>query len=290
MNISYDAYKVFCAVASFGSITGAAEKLYISQPAVSQSIRQLEEALGCALFVREPKGVRLTEEGRLLYSHVSEGIRKIEAGERGIARMLRMDMGEIRIGASDMTLQYFLLPYLEAFHRQHPEIRIRITNNPTPQTVQALLEDQIDFALVSDPLPAYKGVRCTPVREIRDILVCSGTRQVQTCRLDDLPPDDFILLEHGTSTRAFLDREFARRGIRPDPKFELATSALIVQFAARGLGIGCVVRDFAEEKLRTGEIQELPLADPFPPRHICLLRREQAVSRASEMLMAAFCM
>ena len=156
--------------------------------------------------------------------------------------------------------------------------------------MQALLEDQIDFALVSDPLPAYKGVRCTPVREIRDILVCSGTRQVQTCRLDDLPPDDFILLEHGTSTRAFLDREFARRGIRPDPKFELATSALIVQFAARGLGIGCVVRDFAEEKLRTGEIQELPLADPFPPRHICLLRREQAVSRASEMLMATFCM
>lgn len=55
MNISYDAYKVFCAVASLGSITGAAEKLYISQPAVSQSIRQLEEALGCALFVREPK-------------------------------------------------------------------------------------------------------------------------------------------------------------------------------------------------------------------------------------------
>ena len=121
MNISYDAYKVFCAVASLGSITGAAEKLYISQPAVSQSIRQLEEALGCALFVREPKGVRLTEEGRLLYSHVSEGIRKIEAGERGIARMLRMDMGEIRIGASDMTLQYFLLPYLEAFHPHHEQ-------------------------------------------------------------------------------------------------------------------------------------------------------------------------
>lgn len=289
MNISYDAYRVFCAVASCGSVTAAAEQLYISQPAVSQSIRQMEDALSCTLFVREPKGVRLTEEGRLLYAYASEGIQKLAAGERNLAAMLRMDTGEIKIGASDMTLQYCLLPCLEQFHREFPKIKISITNNPTPQTMQALLMDEIDFALVSDPFPEHKGLKRIPIREIQDVLVCERSLFPGEYSLSELPSDSLILLERSTSTRKFLEREFEARGLTVEPKFELATSALIVQFALRGLGVGCVVRDFAEDLIAAGKIREIKLRDPLPPRHICLLRKSHVVSKASETLMKLVC-
>ena len=113
-NLEY--YKVFYFVALEGSITAAAEKLSISQPAVSQSLKQLETSLGTRLFVRVSKGVRLTKEGELLLAYIKSGYEQIELGEQMLHKMLNLDMGEIRIGASDMTLQFFLLPFLEKFH------------------------------------------------------------------------------------------------------------------------------------------------------------------------------
>ena len=113
MNISYDLYRLFYMVAKKGSITAAAEALYISQPAVSQSIRQLEEGLGCRLFLRTAKGVTLTAEGRELYGYVSVGIDELEKGEKRLSALVNLDSGEMHIGASDMTLEFFLLPYLE---------------------------------------------------------------------------------------------------------------------------------------------------------------------------------
>ena len=120
MNISYDLYRLFYMVAKKGSITAAAEALYISQPAVSQSIRQLEEGLGCRLFLRTAKGVTLTAEGRELYGYVSVGIDELEKGEKRLSALVNLDSGEMHIGASDMTIQFYLLPYLEKFHEQYP--------------------------------------------------------------------------------------------------------------------------------------------------------------------------
>ena len=289
MNISYDWYRLFAAVAECGSITAAAARLYVSQPAVSQCIHQLEKAVGCRLFSRTPKGVKLTREGELLYSHISAGIEAISDGERRLISMLRLDTGEIRIGASDMTLAYFLLPHLERFHSLHPGIRILVTNQPTPQTVALLSEGKIDFAAVSEPIDfPDEDVSVKPVREIEDIFICSS-RYFELLEkpipISALPADQLIMLERRTSTRAYLDAEFARRGFCARPKFELATSSLIVQFAARGLGVGCVVRDFAAEALSRGEVGEIRLVDPFPPRHICILRRTTNISCAADALM-----
>lgn len=136
MNISYDWYKIFGCVAECGSITVAAEKLFISQPAVSQTIKQLEETLDCILFLRTPKGVRLTAEGKTLYKYISEGISAISEGEHRLTAMLRIDTGEIKIGASDMTLEFCLLPYLELFHQKYPNVKIAITSRYNPRTLR----------------------------------------------------------------------------------------------------------------------------------------------------------
>ncbi len=284
MNINYDWYKIFCCVAENESITLASEKLFISQPAVSQSILRLEESVGCPLFLRTPKGVRLTAEGRVLYKYASVGIASFSEGEHRLTAMLRLDMGEIRIGASDMTLEFCLLPYLEEFHKKYPNINIAITNNPTPQTLELLKQGKIDFAAVSGPFSCAE-LDVYPVREIRDIFICSDkTWATETSKVFDLK-DHLILLESNTSTRLFLDNEFRRRGFTVTPKFELATSSQIVSFAARNMGIGCVVYDFAKNAISDGDVYEIIVSDPLPPRQIYVARGAELHSKAADELL-----
>ena len=124
-NLEY--YRVFYHVAKCGSVTKAAAELSLSQPAVSQSIRQLENVLGMRLFVRSARGLTLTAEGKVLYSYAEAGCGQFEAGERNLLQMKNLECGEITIGASDMTLRFFLLPYLERFHERYPGVRFHIT-------------------------------------------------------------------------------------------------------------------------------------------------------------------
>lgn len=283
MNISYDWYRIFYCVAECGSITVAAEKLFISQPAVSQTVKQLEETLECALFLRTPKGVKLTTEGEILYRYISEGVTAFSEGERRLTAMLRLDAGEIRIGASDMTLEFCLLPYLELFHKKYPNVRIAITNNPTPQTLELLKQGRIDFAAVSEPFD-FAGFEVFLIREIKDIFIGSAESEIpENLSLADMK-DELILLEHNTSTRKFLDEEFRKRGICASPKFELATSPQIVGFTARNMGIGCVAADFAEQAIISGKVREIKIRDPLPSRHICVIRSNDLRSIAADKL------
>ena len=152
MDINLEYYKIFYYVAKRQSITLAAEELSISQPAVSQAVKHLEGGLGCALFVRTSKGMRLTKEGELLFSYVQRGYELLLSGEKKLSEMLNPESGEICIGASDMTLQFYLLPYLERFHEAHPKIRVTVTNAPTPETLQHLGDGRIDFGVVNTPI------------------------------------------------------------------------------------------------------------------------------------------
>lgn len=284
MNISYDWYKIFFWAAECNSITLAAEKLYISQPAVSQCIRQLEEAIGCPLFIRTPKGVKLTAEGKTLYTHISDGVNAFSEGERRLTAMLRLDAGEIRIGASDMTLEFCLLAYLERFHKKYPNIKISITNNPTPQTLELLRHGKIDFAVVSEPF-SCEDFEAVPVREIQDIFICKSTCDIANNVSISEFQEQFIMLEKNTSTRTFLDKELRGRGINVSPKFELATSSLIVSFTAKNMGIGCVVADFAKDAIAEGCVKEIKVCDPLPPRKICVVRSPEKISKAADALL-----
>ena len=274
MDINLEYYRVFYQVSRLGSITLAAEQLCISQPAVSQAIKQLEKALNSQLFVRTSKGVRLTQEGEQLYAYVERGLENILDGERMLKRMQELDTGEVRIGASDMTLQFYLLPYLEAFHEDYPKVKVIVSNAPTPETMTSLLEDRIDFGVVSTPLEAEYEVERIPVRPIRNVFVAGDKfsylrgKKLDYKILETMP---CIFLEGNTSTRTFTDEYLEARGVKVEPEFELATSDMIVQFALRNLGIGCVVEDFAAEKLETGELFCLEFEDEMPMRQMCIV-------------------
>ncbi|MCM1045772.1 MAG: LysR family transcriptional regulator [Candidatus Gastranaerophilales bacterium] len=274
VNNNLEYYKVFYYVAKLGSVTGAARELSLSQPAVSQALRQLEGNLGVLLFARVARGVKLTGEGRLLFSYVEKGYEQIELGEAKLRQMQELGFGEIRIGASDMTLKYYLLPYLEQFHEQYPNVKVIVTNAPTPETLQFLREGKIDFGIVSTPFEGSRDMRSAPVREIEDVFV-AGRRFIayknRTLDLQMLQELPMICLEEGTSTRSYMDSFLAKSQVVIRPEFELATSDMIVQFALRSLGVGCVVRDFAQEYLESGQLFELRFNQMIPKRQFCVV-------------------
>lgn len=288
-NVNLEYYRVFCSVCESGGITAAAEALCISQPAVSQAVRQLETALGCRLFLRTSRGVKLTSEGELLLSYVRRGIDAIADGETMLRRMKDLEMGEIRIGASDMTLQFYLLPYLEQFHEEHPNIKVTVSNGPTPETLEELYEGHIDFGIVSTPFETKQAIKSFPVREIQNVFIAGtkfaeefGGRKLSYKELENCP---CIFLERNTSTRRFMDEFLEKRGIMLEPEFELATSEMIVQFVKRNLGIGCLMADFAADAIENGSIFALEFEEEMPKREFCLVAPEKAwMSPASKEL------
>jgi DNA-binding transcriptional LysR family regulator len=271
-NLEY--FKVFYYTAKLGSVTGAANELSISQPAVSQSLKALERSLGVSLFQRASKGVRLTGEGQLLYAHVEKGYEEIERGVEKVRQMLNLELGEVHIGASDMTLRFYLLPFLEEFHERYPDIKVSVANAPTPETLKLLRAGEIDFGVVSTPFPEERDISAETVREIEDVFV-AGRRFIsyknKMLDLQELEKLPLIYLEGSTSTRAYMDAYLAENGVAVQPEFELSTSDMIVQFALRNLGIGCVVRDFATEALDSGLLFELRFNKMIPKRQFCVV-------------------
>lgn len=269
-----ESYKVFYYVAKEKSITLAAKELMISQPAVSQSIKLLEGQIGTSLFVRTSKGMKLTREGELLFSYVSKGYEQIETGERKLNQMLNLELGEVHIGASDMTLQFFLLPFLEKFHEKYPGIKVKVTNAPTPETLNFLQAGHIDFGVVSTPLQHEEGINVREVMEIQDTFV-AGRRFMQyknrTLDFKDLEKLPLICLEGNTSTRNYMDEFLEAEGVKVLPEFELATSDMIVQFALKNLGVGSVMRKFAQEQIENGKLFELRFNKMIPKRKFCIV-------------------
>ncbi len=286
-NLEY--YKVFYHVAKCRSLTQAAGILAVSQPAVSQAMKQLEEALSVKLFVRASKGIDLTPEGKVLFSYVQRGYEQLEEGERQLAGMLDLECGELRIGASDMTLRFYLLPFLERYHEQYPHIKVNVTNAPTPATLQLLKEHKIDFGVISTPFAAEKTV-VLPVKEIEDCFVAGKKfmqykhKKLNFKQLEQMP---IISLEKNTSTRKYIDTFLAKSNVVMQPEFELATSDMIVQFALRNLGIGCVMKEFAREYLEKEELFMLQFKEHIPTRQICVVTEENTpISKAAQRIIS----
>lgn len=278
MDINLEYYKIFYHVGIAGSISGAANQLCISQPAVSQSVKQLENALGTSLFVRKSKGVTLTAEGEVLFSYIKQGYEYMLLGESKLKQLLDMDKGEVRIGASDMTLRYYLLNHLETFHEQYPNIKVSVTNAPTPETLKYLLEGKIDFGIVSGPVEEAEWLSVSPVKDIQDVFI-AGSRFQKFCgkklHLKQLEQMPIVCLEPNTSTRKYVDGFLRENGVVITPEFEIATSDMIVQFVLKNFGVGCVVKEFAKDYLDSGELFELDFHKEIPARQICVAMNEK---------------
>lgn len=289
MDVNLEWYRVFYWTTKTGSLSKAAEELHITQPAVSHTIKQLEAALGGQLFFRTAKGVTLTAEGDVLFRYVEQAFSFMKIGEKAIADMHSLHSGEINIGASDTLCKYYLLPYLEAFHKQHPGVRIRVTNRTTPETLALLKEGKIDFGIVS--LPASdKQIDFRESSSIQDCLVggkAFAGLAGSPLSLDDLHEFPLLLLENGASTRRYIDDFATSNGVSLSPEFELGSIDLLVQFAKRGFGLAFVIGNYVAEELAAGDLIKIRLTPPIPARKIGLATlRGVPLSAASKSFMA----
>lgn len=273
MPVNLELYRVFYYVVRYKSISKAAKELFVSQPAVSQSIKQLENSLGGQLFFRTPKGLKLTPEGEVLFKHVEQGYNFIMAAESKFEEMQNLVSGEVRIGASDMALKYCALPCLETFHKQFPNVKIKVISGSTPKTISNLKRGLIDIGVISLPVESDNLIDIVEYTKIQDCFVGSQKYKwlsSEPISLKDLLKYPILMLEENTSTRKYIDNFTKKHNIEIKPEFELTTSDLLVQFAKRGLGISCVVRNFAEEELNSGLLYEIEIIEKIPPRKLGL--------------------
>ena len=270
MAIKLELYRVFKEVADEQSVSAAAKSLYISQSAVSQSVKQLEDQLGVRLFIRGTRGVTLTSEGKTLYEYVHNAISLIENGEEKIALTKALELGELLIGASDTITSCFLLEYLDRFHSLYPHVRLKVLNGTSPEVIGLLKAGKVDVAFANLPMEDESLVirRCF---DIQDIFVASAN---YPCDFDhvytpeELAKFPLILLERKANTRHYVDSYFIHHGCPVTPEIELGSHDLLLALTKIGLGVSFVIREFALPQLEAGEIRELKVAAPVPKRSV----------------------
>ena len=267
-------YKIFAAVARTRSFSGAAKQLYISQPAVSQSVKSLEEELGFQLFLRTPKGVKLTSEGEMLYGYIHSAFNLIASGEDRLEGMRRMQAGELRIGAGDTLTKYILIDCLHRFHSRYPDIRLSVVNRTTPQTLQMLKAGELDLAVCNLPVDC-EGVESAPCMRVQDVFV-AGTRFGhlfgRRVPLAELARQPLIMLESASNSRQFVERFFTGQGVLLTPEIELGAYDLLFDFAGIGLGVSCVIEEFSRELIDRHGLCRVQLAKKLPARDVGICR------------------
>lgn len=270
MSVKLELYRVFKEVADRGSLSAAAQNLYISQSAVSQTIRQLEDQLQLRLFTRGTRGVTLTGEGKTLYRYVSSALSLIENGEQRLSMTRGLELGELIIGASDTITSSFLLPVLDRFHRQYPGIRIKVLNGTSPEVIGLLKGGKVDIAFANLPIQD-SGIAIRHCFDIQDIFVASAEYQCdfsQTYTLAQIAAMPVIMLERKSNSRLWVEDFFLGHGVHLAPEIELGSHDLVLALTRIGLGVSCVIREFSAGLLATGEIREIKTSPTLPTRGI----------------------
>ena len=287
MAVKLELYRVFKEVAETGNISLAAKNLYISQSAVSQSVKQLETALQARLFARSPRGVSLTWEGQMLYQYVRSALGLLATGEDKLSQAEQLLLGTLTIGASDTVTSFFLTPFLETFHRQHPGIRLKIVSGRSAKVLSMLRSGAVDIAFASSPSePGLSTWSCFATHSV--FVAGSGydcdfdhvyTRQ----EIADFP---LILLERKASSRVFLEQYFLQSGITLTPEIELSSRSLLVSLAKIGLGVAGVTLEFVQDALLSGDIRLLKTDFTIPSRSVdmCTLQDVSPTAAASAFM------
>ena len=288
MDVNFDLYKVFYYVASTLSFSEASKQLFISQSAVSQSIKALEKKLGQSLFVRSTKRVQLTPEGEILFKHIEPALNLIRQGENRLLEANTLNGGQLRIAASDTICRYFLVPYLNKFHKDHPNVHIKVTNSTSIDCAHILETGQVDFVITNFPNSGLSNVNNIRVlKEFQDVFV-ANTKYIQlknkTLSLKELLEYPIMMLDRKSTTSEFLHSIFQKSQLDLVPEIELSSNDLLIDLARIGLGIAFVPNFCIPENER--ELFILKLEETLPMRKLVVAYNDSMpISHAAKQFM-----
>lgn len=271
MDINFEYYKIFYYVAKYENITRAATALGSNQPNVTRVMKLLESQLGCRLFIREARGIRLTEEGERLYSHVEVAYRHLMNAQEEIGEPAILGGGSVEIGTTETALHLFLLDALHDFRQRYPEVKIKIHNHTTPETVRQLTGGRVDFAVITMPYELPATVSGFPVLDFEEILV-GGTQYTDLCKtslkLKDIRKYPWIGLGRESATYALYKDFFIQHGVDFEPDMEVETSDLMLPLIENNFGIGFVPEKIAAPLIGEGKLAQIPIDGDIPGRSI----------------------
>lgn len=285
MYISYDYYRIFYYVAKYGNITQAAKILLNNQPNLTRAIKTLESELGCPLFIRNNRGMKLTPEGERLFGHIRIAFENIEAGEAEIIESRNLEKGTVFVAASEVALHCVLLPVLKQYRTLYPGIRLKISNHSTPQAVDAIKNGIADIAVVTTPTLPSAMIEEVTVRKFHEVAVCSAAfsellgEKVGFAELLSYP-----MISLGTQTKSFelYSDFFAEEGLHYHPETEAATADQILPMVKADLGIGFIPREFLQG---VEGVFVIETEKSLPEREIRIVKRhEQTLSIAAKEL------
>ena len=288
MDINYELYRVFYHVATTLSFSEASKQLFISQSAVSQSIKVLEKKLDQPLFIRSTKKVQLTPEGEILLRHVEPAMNLIRKGESQLLEAHSLGGGQLRIGASDTICRYYLVPYLKRFHQEFPGVHIKVTNHTSIDCAKALENGEVDFIVVNFPNSAPTGdLQTRPIYDFHDVFIANPDAfplMDQKLTFAQLLKQPIMMLDRRSTTSEFLHHIFQKNQLDLVPEIELSSNDLLIDLARIGLGIA-FVPDYCLPK-RCRDLFVLELAQSLPARQLMVVSSPYApVSQAAKQFM-----
>lgn len=283
--VNLELYRVFYTVAKCGSLTKAAEELYISQPAVSQAIKQLETQLGGKLFNRTHRGMELSEVGgKQIFATVEKALKLFDDAESKYAELKDTATGIVRICASDTVSTHFLLPIIKKYHDKYPDVNLVLQNCTSSETADMLKNNKGDIGFVNLPLDDSDINLSDTVMQLHDTFVASEKFSelfdgvVELKRLQDYP---LLMLELATATRQAIVSFAHSQGIHLHPEIELASLELMTELAKNGIGIACIPKEFVKHELEEGSLKEIVTNPTLPTRAIGLaLPKDKALTFA----------
>ena len=268
---------VFYQVALTMNITQAARRMNISQPSISRAISLLEDELGKKLFIRSKSGVKFTDDGKIFFEYISKGMNWFQKGEEEISKPEQMEKS-LTLGVSQLTIRTILPPILQKFTMTHPEVNLVIQTDSSISTIEHLMDELVDVAIVPDPIDFNPELETIKVAAMHSSLVGGlkysflKDRKLKFSALANYP---FIALSRGTAGRRWLDRICIASSAEIIPAIEVPSSDLIVPLAKHNLGLGIVADNFTEEDIRNGNLIQLDLDELLPDRNFLLCYKQR---------------
>lgn len=271
-NVNFELYKVFYYVAKHKNLTRAAEELFISQPAITQSIKKLEEQIGYTLFYRTKHGMNLTKEGEILLDYLKDPIECLQKGKSRIEEIFEEKNMIIRLGGGTTVLQHNLLGPLQKFRNRHKQIQFIIKHDITKKLLEMLVNDQLDLIILTSLVPTTEEILFIPIEEMHDRFVASikefGDYQEKIFSMKDLNTLPLVLQENSSSTRSFLDSIASSERVVLNATYELVSYGLVLEFVKTGLGVGFINTNRIDKEIKSKKLFELKTVFEIPSRHV----------------------
>jgi len=283
MNTNLELYRVFYTVAKYKHMTRASEELHISQPAISQSIKKLENELGGVLFLRSNKGMELTEEGKMFYEYVKGALELINNAENEFTSFKNLSKGEIKIGISTTLTKLVLMDTLKSFHHDYPNININITNDLTSNLINDLKLGKLDFVIFNESNIKENNLKLEKIKELKQGFIYNPEFYSDNIKdFNDLNNVSLILQNEQSNSRKLLDYIALNKNVKLVPKMEVVSQELIIDFVNIGLGIGFSIIDLA--KRNYNNLKELSINKEIPNINIYLaINKSISLTFASKM-------